>query len=251
MQPIIQVEQLTKRFGNLVAVNHLSFTVSQGEMLGFLGANGAGKTTTMQLLLGLTTPTSGSARIFGLDVWRHRRAILQRVNFSSAYTALPSNLTVWENLNVFAHLYGIRYPRQKILKLLELFEMPEILSTVTGALSSGQSTRLNLCKAFLNDPEVLFLDEPTASLDPAIAAKVRDTLRQMQRERGVTMLYTSHNMLEIERLCDRVLFLAHGNVVAEGTPQEVLTRSRTASLEEVFVRIAQDGTLQMMPEDES
>jgi ABC-2 type transport system ATP-binding protein len=250
MSSIIEVQQLTKRFGDIIAVNNLSFTVTPGETFGLLGANGAGKTTTMQLLLGLTTPTSGVARIFGLDIRRHRRAILQRVNFSSAYTSLPSNLTVWENLNVFAHLYGVRQPRQKILALLELFEIPETLTQVAGALSSGQLTRLNLCKAFLNDPEVLFLDEPTASLDPAIAAKVRATLRQMQQERSVTLLYTSHNMHEIERMCDRLLFLARGTVIAEGTPRDVLTRARTASMEEAFIRLAQDGTLRPVAEEQ-
>ena len=249
MSPIIEVQQLTKRFGDLIAVDNLSFTIAPGETLGLLGANGAGKTTTMQLLLGLTTPTSGMARIFGLDIRRQRRAILQRVNFSSAYTSLPTNLTVWENLNVFAHLYGLRQPRHKIQTLLDLFEIPETLKQVTGELSSGQLTRLNLCKAFLNDPEVLFLDEPTASLDPAIAAKVRATLQQMQQAHRVTMLYTSHNMYEIERMCDRVLFLAHGTIVAAGTPRDVLAQARTASLEEAFIRIAQDGTLRNVVEE--
>jgi ABC-2 type transport system ATP-binding protein len=156
---------------------------------------------------------------------------------------------VWENLNVFARLYGLRQPRQKIQALLELFEIPETLKQVTGELSSGQLTRLNLCKAFLNDPEVLFLDEPTASLDPAIAAKVRATLQQMQQARRVTMLYTSHNMYEIERMCDRVLFLAHGTIVAAGSPRDVLAQARTASLEEAFIRIAQDGTLRNVVEE--
>ena len=211
-------------------------------MLGLLGPNGAGKTTTLQLLLGLTTPTSGTAYVLGLDVQKHRRAVLQRVNFSSAYISLPTNLSVWENLNVFARLYGVRRPRQKIGELLELFDMPHIGKHITGALSSGQLTRVNLCKAFLNDPEVLFLDEPTASLDPAIATKVRETLQHMQRKRRVTILYTSHNMHEIERMCDRVIFLAQGRIVTEGTPQEVLRRARTTSLEELFISIAHNGT---------
>ena len=244
----IEVDRLTKRFGDVTAVDNLSFTVAPGEILGLLGPNGAGKTTTIQLLLGLTTPTSGAARVLGLDVQQHRRAVLQRVNFSSAYISLPTNLSVWENLHVFARLYGIRQPRQKILALLELFELPHMINRITGALSSGQLTRLNLCKAFLNDPEVLFLDEPTASLDPAIATKVRETLQHMQRERQVTMLYTSHNMHEIERMCDRVIFLAQGCIVTQGTPQDVLRRAQSASLEELFISIAHNGTLQNLAE---
>ncbi|GIX48284.1 MAG: ABC transporter [Candidatus Tectimicrobiota bacterium] len=240
---VIEVRQLSKRFGPVAAVADLSFTVTRGEIVGLLGPNGAGKTTTLHLLLGLLTPTRGHIRILGLEMPRHRRAILQRVNFSSAYVSLPTNLTVWENLYVFARLYGLRRPRPKITALLELFELADAASSLTGALSSGQLTRLHLCKAFLNDPEVLFLDEPTASLDPDIAARVRAILRQVQRERSVTMLYTSHNMHEVERLCHRVLFLARGRLVAQGTPQEVLARTRAASLEELFITLARDGSL--------
>lgn len=240
--PVISVRHLTKRFGRVVAINDVTFRVERGEILGLLGPNGAGKTTTLQVLLGLITPTSGEVRVFGLDVRRHRRAVLARCNFTSTYAALPGNLTVWENLNIFAKLYGIRRPKQKILDLLTLFEIPEVLHRKTGLLSTGQQTRLFLCKAFLNDPLVLFLDEPTASLDPDIAAKVRDILCRIQQERGVTMIYTSHNMVEIERMCRRLVFLHRGMVVAEGTPADVLTRARSASLEEVFITLARDGT---------
>jgi ABC-2 type transport system ATP-binding protein len=245
-QPVIAVTQLTKRFDGAAAVNNLSFTVMPGQIFGLLGPNGAGKTTTIHLLLGLITPTSGQACLFGLDVRQHRRAVLQRVNFSSAYVSLPTNLTVWENLYVFARLYGMHKPQKKIASLLELFEMPHVATTVTGALSSGQLTRLHLCKAFINDPDILFLDEPTASLDPDIAVKVRATLRHMQRERRVTIVYTSHNMREIEHMCDEVLFLARGQAVTQGAPQDVIARTRTASLEEVFITIARDGRLQDM-----
>ena len=247
-EPIISVNRLTKRFGDLTAVNGLTFSVQRGEILGLLGANGAGKTTTIQLLLGLTTPTSGEIRIFGLDLRKHRRTILQRVNFSSAYIALPSNLTVRENLSVFARLYGVRDANRRILELLDLFEIPQILNQITGSLSSGQLTRLNLCKAFLNDPEVLFLDEPTASLDPDIAEKVRSTLQRVQQERRVSMIYTSHNMREVEIVCDRVIFLSRGNIVTEGTPQEVLERAHSASLEDVFITIARNGELKDLRE---
>ena len=247
-QPIIAAAHLTKRFGNVTAVQDLSFTVMPGEIYGLLGPNGAGKTTTIQLLLGLITPTSGTVRLFDLDVHQQRRAVLQRVNFSSAYVALPSNLTVWENLFIFARLYGIRKPRKKITALLELFEMTQVAGQITGALSSGQLTRLHLCKACINDPEILFLDEPTASLDPDIAVKVRATLRRLQHERGITIIYTSHNMREIEHMCDRVVFLARGQIITQGTPQEVMARTRAASLEDVFITIARDGRLRDVTE---
>jgi ABC-2 type transport system ATP-binding protein len=243
LSPIIEIADLTKRFGNLVAVDNVSFEARRGEILGLLGPNGAGKTTTVQLMLGLTTPTSGEIRIFDLELKRHRRRILQRVNFSSAYISLPSNLTVWENLNVFARLYGLRDSRDKIMRLLDLFEIPQVFDQLTGALSSGQLTRLNLCKAFVNDPEVLFLDEPTASLDPHIASKVRSTLKSIQEERGVAMIYTSHNMHEVEIMCDRVIFLSRGKIITQGTPHEILEHANTQSLEEVFINIARNGVL--------
>jgi ABC-2 type transport system ATP-binding protein len=236
----IAVTGLTKRFGDVAAVDGLSFSVASGEIFGLLGPNGAGKTTTIQLLLGLTTPTAGDVRVLGLSMPSDRLAILQRVNFSSAYISLPSNLTVRQNLRVFAGLYGVRRPGAKIDSLLELFEVSDSAGRPTGALSSGQLTRVNLCKAFLNDPEVLFLDEPTASLDPDIADKVRTALQKLQRERGVTIVYTSHNMREVEVLCDRVLFLAHGRAVAEGSPSEVRARARSDSLEDVFIAIARE-----------
>jgi ABC-2 type transport system ATP-binding protein len=176
-----------------------------------------------------------------MDVARERTRILARVNFSSAYIALPANLTVRQNLTVFARLYGIRRAETRIASLLELFEVPEVADRVTGGLSSGQLTRINLCKAFLNDPEVLFLDEPTASLDPDIADKVRTALRRIQRERSVTMIYTSHNMPEVERMCDRVLFLSRGRAVTSGTPAQVIARANSGSLEDVFLAIARGG----------
>jgi ABC-2 type transport system ATP-binding protein len=240
---VLEVEHLTKRFDGVTAVDDVSFSARRGEILGLLGPNGAGKTTTIQLLLGLTAPTSGHVRIFGLELPSHRRAILQRVNFSSAYISLPYNLSVRENLEVFGRLYGVKDRAGRIARLLEMFEIPDVANTVTGKLSSGQVTRVNLCKAFLNDPEILFLDEPTASLDPDIAEKVRSALKRVQRERGVTILYTSHNMREIELVCDRVIFLSRGRVVAEGTPREILERADAESLEKVFITIARGGAI--------
>jgi ABC-2 type transport system ATP-binding protein len=240
---ITEVSQLTKRFNRLTALDSLSFKVCRGEILGLLGPNGAGKTTAIHCMLGLVTPTSGLIRIMGLDVAHHRRNILARVNFSSAYTALPSNLTVRENLIVFARLYGLKSARDRIDTLLELFEIEETNDRLTGSLSSGQLTRLNLCKAFLNDPEILFLDEPTASLDPDIAAKVRERLQELQRQRGLTMIYTSHNMQEVEQMCDRVIFLATGRIVMQGSPAEIIKQSKSRSLEDIFIAIARNGHL--------
>ncbi len=241
--PVIEVETLCKRFGDIEAVRDVSFSIARGEICGLLGPNGAGKTTTIQLLLGITTPTSGRIRILGLDPARDRRAILSRSNFSSAYVALPSNLTVHENLSVFSRLYGRKPDRARFLRLLDAFDVAGVIDSVTGALSSGQQTRVNLCKAFLNDPEILFLDEPTASLDPEIAARVRERLLALQRERGVTMVYTSHNMRDVELMCDRVLFMTRGRIAAAGTPPEILSRAGAASLEDVFITIARDGSL--------
>jgi len=239
----ISVRGLSKRFGAFTALDNLSFDVSPGTILGLLGPNGAGKTTTLHLLLGLITPTSGSIRILGLDMPARRHEILGRVNFTSSYISMPDNLRVWENLKVFALLYGVQDAKKKTDELLDLLEIAHLRDARTGALSSGQLTRLNLCKALLGDPEVLFLDEPTASLDPDIADRVRSMLRRIRDERGVTMLYTSHNMHEVEELCDEVLFLAEGRAVARGTPEEVVRLARSESLERVFISIARGGDI--------
>lgn len=242
--PVIEVQDLTKRFGATLAVNRVDFSVARGEILGLLGPNGAGKTTTIQLLLGLTTPTSGYINVFGMDLSKKRRQILQRVNFSSTYTHLPSNLTVWENLNVFGRLYGIKNSRKTISGLLEFFGIAHTLKRRTGELSTGQITRVNLAKALLNDPEIIFLDEPTASLDPEIASRVRDMLRRIQEEKNITVIYTSHNMFEIEIMCDRILFMSQGSIVLQGTPEEVKRQAMAGTLEEVFIRIARNGRVE-------
>jgi ABC-2 type transport system ATP-binding protein len=236
--PILQAENLVKIFGDFTALDGLSFTVGQGESLGLLGVNGAGKTTAMNLLLGLTTATSGSVRVFGLEFWKHRIEILRQVNFSSAYTSLPSNLLVWQNLTVFAKLYGIPRPKQRIEALLELLDITHLRKSVTGRLSAGESTRVNLAKALLNEPRLLLLDEPTASLDPDIADRVRKLLRKLQKDTGLSILYTSHNMRDIEEVCDRLIFLHGGKVLAEGTPGDIYERFNRTSLEDLFIGVA-------------
>jgi ABC-2 type transport system ATP-binding protein len=242
-ETIVEVQHLRKEFNGTVAVADVSFTVTRGEIVGVLGPNGAGKTTTIQVLLGLTTATSGTVTVFGQDLKRHRVEILQRCNFSSAYTGLPSNLKVRENLLIFSKIYGVKAYREKIDEVLEMFEIKHLRDKITGHLSSGESTRVNLCKALLNDPELLMLDEPTASLDPDIADKVRKLLRRIQREKGMTMVYTSHNMRDVEEVCDRVLFLHKGRIIAEGTPQQVIQKFQQKSLEDVFIRVARSGDL--------
>ena len=248
--PILEADQLVKRFGESTALDGLSFTVAPGESLGLLGVNGAGKTTAMNLLLGLTTPTSGSVRMFGKDLWKHRIEILKQVNFSSAYTSLPSNLLVWQNLAVFARLYGVAKPKQRIDYLLELLDITHLRKSVTGRLSAGESTRVNLAKALLNEPRLLLLDEPTASLDPDIADRVRKLLRKLQSDTGLSVLYTSHNMRDIEEVCDRVIFLHKGKIVCEGTPADIVAQSSSDNLEDVFIKIARDGELLDEPKKE-
>jgi ABC-2 type transport system ATP-binding protein len=242
-ETVVEVQHLRKEFDGTVAVADVSFAVQRGEIVGVLGPNGAGKTTTIQVLLGLTTATSGTVRVFGQDLMKHRVEILQRCNFSSAYTGLPSNLKVRENLLIFSKIYGVKAYREKMDEVLELFEIKHLRDKITGHLSSGESTRVNLCKALLNDPELLMLDEPTASLDPDIADKVRKLLRRIQREKGMTMVYTSHNMRDVEEVCDRVLFLHKGRIIAEGTPQQVIEKFQQKSLEDVFIRVARSGDL--------
>ena len=205
--PVVRVTDLRKQFGTFVAVDGISFTIPAGEIVGLVGPNGAGKTTTIHMMLSLITPTSGTIEIFGLDVLRHRTRILSRLNFASPDACMDWRLTVRENLRVFAGLYGLKRPRQRIDQLIEIFEMHEMADQQTRELSLGQQTRLGLCRAFLNDPELVLLDEPTASLDPDIADKTRRLLQRLRAERGLTILYTSHNMAEVEELCDRVLFL--------------------------------------------
>lgn len=239
-QPVLDVRDLTKRFGAFTAVNGISFTIKPGEILGVLGPNGAGKTTTIQMLLGLVTPTGGSIRMFGLDLETHREEILQQVNFSSTYISMPMSLTVEENLRVVARLYGLADGERKIGEIVKKLEMDEFREKVTRKLSSGQMTRLTLAKALLTEPKILFLDEPTASLDPDIAHKIRALLKEARQASGLSILYTSHNMQEMEAMSDRIIFLQRGRIVAEGTAAEIVARFGQADLEEVFLKLARE-----------
>lgn len=239
---ILEVNKLRKEFGKVVAVNDLSFVAKRGEILGLLGVNGAGKTTTMHMLLGLITPTSGNIKIFDTDMQHSRIEILQRTNFASAYQSLPDNLKVWENLFVFAEIYNVKKRKNKIEELLELFQLTDLRNRLTGRLSSGEKTRLNLCKAMLNDPNLLLLDEPTASLDPDMADRIRKILLKIHEERDITIINTSHNMIDVMELCDRILFMQSGNIVAQGSAEQILKEFESNTLEEVFISLARSST---------
>ncbi|HEY9721428.1 MAG TPA: ABC transporter ATP-binding protein [Oscillatoriaceae cyanobacterium] len=238
METILETENLTKRFGDFTAVAGIDFAIRRGEILGLLGPNGAGKTTTIQMLLALITPTAGRITVFGQDLAKHRERILQRVNFSSTYVQLPFTLSVRENLMVFGRLYGVRPLRPKVEQLLRDFDLLGMAERQTKSLSSGQLTRLHLAKALLNDPELLYLDEPTASLDPDTADRMRQHLKRVREERGLAMLYTSHNMREMEEMCDRLIFLYKGRILLEGTPREVIAEHGAEDLESLFLAIA-------------
>ena len=240
MPPLLQVSNVTKTFDKVVAVDNLTLEVEPGEVLGLLGVNGAGKTTVMNMILGLTIPNKGSITVFGQDLQKHRIDILKRTNFCTTYANLPSNLKVWQNLRVFAGLYGIRNPKEKINELLELLEISHLRNSITGRLSAGEGTRVNLAKALLNKPELLLLDEPTASLDPDIADKVRKLVRRLQQESEPAILYTSHNMRDIEEVCDRILFLHSGRILASGTADEIKERFAGKDLDDVFIKVARN-----------
>jgi len=236
----IETKNLTKDFGDFRAVDNLSLSIESGKITGLLGPNGAGKTTTIQMLLDIITPTSGEIKFFGMDLHKNKEEILSKINFSSPYVALPSNLTVMENLLTFARLYGVKKPKDKIGELADFFEIRNLLERITGSLSTGQLTRVNLTKAFVNNPKLLLLDEPTASLDPYITDKTLTVLKRMQEENGTTILYTSHNMAEIERICDRVIFINKGALRDDGTPADLIKKFGHKDLNDVFISIANE-----------
>jgi len=242
---VITVAALTKRYGATLAVDGIGFGVAAGATVGLLGGNGAGKTTTIAMLLGLLIPTSGSIRILGHDMATDRFAALARMNFSSPYVALPHRLTVRENLVVYGHLYNVRHTDRRIAELARELDLGELLDRPAGELSAGQKTRVALAKSLINRPEVLLLDEPTASLDPDTGDLVRGWLEQYRAETGCAILLASHNMAEVERLCTEVLVMKRGRIVDRGSPGELLQRYGRDDLEEVFLDIARDRTKQV------
>jgi ABC-2 type transport system ATP-binding protein len=234
----IIVELLSKRFKDTVALDAIGFTVARGATAALLGGNGAGKTTTLAILLGLLLPDAGSVTILGEDMLRHRHRVLPRLNFSSPYLDLPHRLTVRQNLEIYARLYGIAERNRRIIALAADLQIAEFLDRPAGSLSGGQKTRVALAKALLNEPELLLLDEPTASLDPDVGDWVRSYLEAYRARTGATILLASHNMAEVERLCDDVLVMRRGRIVDRGAPAQLVARYGRETLEEVFLDIA-------------
>lgn len=234
----IDVAQLVKVYKTTRAVDDISFRIARGSITGLLGGNGAGKTTTIAMIMGLVIPSFGRAMVLGHDMATERHKVLSRMNFESPYVALPGRLTVRQNLIVFGRLYGVADLEARIDELVQDFELGDVLDRVTGRLSAGQKTRVAVAKALINDPDVLLLDEPTASLDPDRAEWVRSRLRGYQKRRGATILLSSHNMTEVEQLCDFVVIMSHGRVVAMGRPAELAERFKCRDLDEVFIHLA-------------
>lgn len=240
-EQILQVESLTKKFGSAMAVDNLSFSLAGGSIIGLLGGNGAGKTTTLSMLLGLLEPSSGSIRLFGEDFVKNRHAVLHRINFCSPYVDLPQRLTVRENLRVFARMYGVPHSKQRIHELISDFRLQKFVDQPIRRLSSGQKTRVSLAKALINKPDFLLLDEPTASLSPDVSRWIRHRLSDYRDQSGATILFASHDMREVELLCDQVLMMSHGKLIEHGTPDELKKTHQGNSLEAVFLALNQQG----------
>lgn len=234
MYPVLEVKNLTKKFDNFTAVDNISFSLVKGGILGLLGPNGAGKTTIIQMLTGILAKTSGTINYFGNDFYKHKQYCLQRINFTSSYNSLQGRISVWENLIVFAYLYGIKDPKNKILELAKYFEIENIFDKKFWDLSAGQKTRVNILKSLLNDPELILMDEPTASLDPDIADKTLSFIEELRKKKQLSILYTSHNMDEVTRICNNVIFLDHGKIIAQDTPLGLTKQIEESTLVVIF-----------------
>ncbi len=234
----IVVSNLAKTYRDVKAVDGINFSVDRGQIVGLLGGNGAGKTTTIAMIMGLVTPSGGSARVLGADMARERHAVLHRINFESPYVEMPMRLTVRQNLKVFGMLYGVTDLASRIEEIAETLDLTKLLDRQSGKLSSGQKTRVALAKSLINRPDVLLLDEPTASLDPDTADWVRSRLESYRRDRHAAILLASHNMPEVERLCDDVLMMKAGKIVDQGTPTELIARYGRETMEDVFLDVA-------------
>ena len=237
---ILKIENLAKKFDQTKGISGLSFSVRSGEIVGLLGPNGAGKTTTIHIILGVLESDAGFISILGEDLKRYRKSIMKEVSFSAGYAQLPGNLTVWQNLYIFGLLYGVKKLKNRIKFLLEEFHLEELAHTKSGVLSSGEQTRLHLAKALINSPQLLLLDEPTASLDPNTAQTIRQKIKDYVLSSGAGVLWTSHNMHEVEAVCDRVLFLSHGKILLEGDPRKLPVEYEKKNLEELFIAITNE-----------
>jgi len=240
MEPILAVAALRKSFGALTAVNDVSFEVRPGEIVGLVGPNGAGKTTTISMILGVLQPSAGSITIAGYDIARRRSQALAHTNFAATYAPLPGNLTVEQNLRVFGMIYGVANLSARIDQLISEYDLVHQRKAKTGVLSSGEQTRVTLAKAMLNNPRLLLLDEPTASIDPATARKIRLHIVEVAEKAGAGVLWTSHNMYEVAEVCHRVLFLSRGRILLAGEPEALVREHKARSLEDLFVSIADE-----------
>ena len=238
--PTLDVSNLRKSYRDTLAVDDLTFSTAPGEIVGLLGPNGAGKTTTINMILGVLEPSGGRIQIERFNLATERREALLRTNFAAVYAPLPGNLTVEQNLKFFGMLYGVPSLKERIETLLEQFDLRRFRQTKCGVLSSGEQTRVGLAKAMLNSPRLLLLDEPTASLDPATAREIRAKIRDLATDRQVSVLWTSHNMYEVEAVCDRVLFLSRGRVLLEGNPKTLPQEHGKRTLEELFIAVARE-----------
>ncbi len=234
----IKINNLSKKFGNTLAVKNISFTINKGTIIGLLGPNGSGKSTTIGMLLGLVKPTSGTVTINNTNIEKNRTDILEKMNFISPYVELPKKLTVRENLEIYGRLYGVKKLKDKIYDLMEKLNLKEIERKKTGELSSGQKNRVSLAKSLINDPEILLLDEPTASLDPDVGDYIRSFIQKYASDKGATILLASHNMLEVERLCHKVMMMKNGEIIDEGKSKDLINKHGRKNLEEVFLKIA-------------
>jgi ABC-2 type transport system ATP-binding protein len=237
---VLMVDRLCKSYGATTAVNGVSFSVGHSEIVGLVGPNGAGKTTIINMILGVLEPTSGTVVVDGLNIGANRSRALQRTNFAAVYAPLPGNLTVYQNLHVFGLIYGVRGLAERIDTLLEQYELERFRNVKCGLLSSGEQTRVGLAKAMLNRPRLLLLDEPTASLDPAAARDIRMRIHEFAALDSAAILWTSHNMYEVEKVCGRVLFLSRGRILLEGNPRTLPREHGQETLEELFVAVTRE-----------
>ena len=240
MSAPLEIINLSKTYDSKEAVENISFKVNKNEIIGILGPNGCGKTTTIGMILGLLKPTKGKVLINGIEIEKQRVNLLNVLNFISPYIELPKKLTVKQNLEVYGRLYDVKELRIKIDYLSEKLRLGEFINKITGELSSGQKNRVSLAKSIINDPQVLLLDEPTASLDPETGDFVRSFLEEYQRERGGSILLASHNMSEVERLCSSVLMMNKGSIIDQGTPRELIKKHGRKNMEEVFLKLTRD-----------
>jgi len=237
---VIEVNGLSKKFANNLAVKSISFKINKGQTIGLLGPNGCGKSTTIGMLLGLIKPTTGNVIINGQNMEKNRTSLLQKMNFISPYIELPKKLTIEENLQVYGRMYGVKNLDNKIYEIIEMLNLKDFIKRKTGELSSGQKNRVSLAKAFINDPEILLLDEPTASLDPDVGDYVRGIIENFSSNKQKTILIASHNMIEVERLCDEVMMMKNGEIIDKGKSSDLISKHGRKNLEEFFLKIVRE-----------